>query len=69
MVVPHLVCSENGVFSGGHTNSMLRLAKGLSHVNHKIYVVGGMLSSSFLKLKSLNLPYVTLFPIQNKRKP
>lgn len=69
MVIPLLVCSEEGVFSGGHVNSMLRLVKGLSKEGHQICVVAGVSNPTVERLGKLNLPRATFSPLRIKRQP
>jgi len=69
MVVPLLIYSKERVFSGGHTNSMLRLAKVLSGEGHRVYVAAGIPAAAFERLKRLNLSWATLCSLRIKREP
>jgi len=69
MVTPIIIPSKEGAFSGGHTNSLIQLAKALSEAGHQIYVISGIPVIAFENLNKLELQKMSLCPIPIKKKP
>lgn len=69
MIAPIMVASRQGIaFTGGSTNSMIRLLKGLKG-RHKIAVIAGSPELTFNALKKIEFPWAELYPIKIKSQP
>lgn len=62
MLHPRMDISPKGIFSGGHTNSVLRLAKGLKS-RHEILILTGCTQKNFSNIKNITLGLTQLIPI------
>lgn len=68
MIVPILIASDKGVFSGGHANSMANLTKELSQRNN-VYVFAGTPYRNCNNLRRLEISNATVIPIPIYNKP